>query len=193
MIYWRTTPLESLPIGPSKPISVETGLPPFPGLRNLELVGLVDASHASDIKTRRSVTGVHLMLAGAAVFYKSKLQTTVATSSTEAEFIAAGIAAKAVKYLRAIMEELGFAQDRPTKLYEDNQATILMVNENKPTPRARHIDIQAFAIQEWRARGILKMEYIPTEINSADQATKALPWKLHSRHSRRAMGHYGLF
>jgi hypothetical protein len=76
-------------------------------------------------------------------------------------------------------------------LYEDNMAAIAMINERKPTPRSRHIDIQYFAIQEWRARGIIKMVHLPGVINNADQATKALSWTLHARHARRSSGHYG--
>jgi len=65
-----------------------------------------------------------------------------------------------------------------------------MINENKPTPRSRHIDIQHFAIQEWQSNGSIKMFYIPGVINPSDQATKALGWTLHHRHVRRSMGHH---
>jgi hypothetical protein len=44
-----------------------------------------------------------------------------ATSSTEAEFIAAVSAAKTAKYLRSVLSDLGFPQPGPTILYEDNQ------------------------------------------------------------------------
>ena len=87
------------------------------------------------------------------------------------------------------MNDLGFAQTGPTPLCEDNQAAIAMINERKPTPRSHHIDIQHFAIQEWRQRGIVEMRFIPGVINPADQATKSLGWVLHARHGRRAVGH----
>lgn len=128
---------------------------------------------------------------GAAIAYKSKVQSTVATSSTEAEFLAAVTAAKITKYLRAVLFALDFGEPDATVLYEDNEAAIAMVNENKPTPRARHVDIQHFALQEWRERGIVKLEHIPGVINPSDGGTKPLGWTLHSRHARRAMGHFG--
>jgi hypothetical protein len=143
----------------------------------------VDAAHAVDVKTRRSFTGLVFWLAGGAIAYKSKMQATVATSSTEAEFIASVHAAKIAKYLRFVLEELGFAQKDPTPLYVDNLAAIPMINENKPTPRSRHIDIQHFAIQEWRARKLIELHHIPGVVNPTDQATKALGWTLHSRHA----------
>jgi hypothetical protein len=55
-------------------------------------------------------------------------------------------------------------------LNEDNQAAIAMVKESWPTPCVHgHIDIQHFAIQEWRARGIIQLFHIPGVINAADQ------------------------
>jgi hypothetical protein len=108
------------------------------------------------------------------------MQATVTTSSTEAKFIAAVHAAKLAKYLRSILKELDFSQDGPTPLYEDNLAAIAMFNQKKLTSHLRHIDIQYFAIQKWKHRGLIIMRHIPGVINVADQATKALSWVLHS-------------
>jgi hypothetical protein len=98
----------------------------------------------------------------------------------EAEFVAGVSAAKVAKYLRSILRELHCTQEQPTPLYMDNEAAIAMINERKPTTRSRHIDIQHFAIQEWRRRGDIVMHHIPGIINPSDQATKALGWTLHS-------------
>jgi hypothetical protein len=66
-----------------------------------------------------------------------------------------------------------------------------MINERKPTTNSCHIDIQYYAIQEWRQHGIIVMHHLPGILNMADQATKALGgWTLHSRHACPAMGHY---
>ena len=65
-----------------------------------------------------------------------------------------------------------------------------MVNESQPTPRARHIEIQHFAIQEWRDKGDVVLRHCPGVINASDDLTKALGWVLHNRHARRSMGHY---
>jgi hypothetical protein len=171
--------------------TVDPDLPPFPAITLHDLVGFVDASHAACQVTRRSVTGYAFCLAGAVVAYKSKLQPVVATSSTEAEFYAAVIAGKLAKYLRSILSDLLFSQPKPTILYEDNQATIAMVNEQRPTSRVRHIATQHFAIQEWRDAGDITLVHIPGVLNAADQQTKPLAARLHYRHARRLMGHFG--
>ena len=91
----------------------------------------MDAAHATDLASRRSVTGYGICYAGSVVAYKSKLQATCSTSSTEAEFITAVTAAKAVKYLRAILEELQYPCNNPTTIHVDNEAAIAMVNEDR--------------------------------------------------------------
>ena len=191
IVFWRKNALLDLP---NIPLSPPADLAPpdgFPSYGLQDLTGFVDAAHANDPKTMRSVTGFGFSFAGGVVAYKTKLQPTVATSSTESEFIAAVLAAKTGKYLRSVLHELGFAQTQPTVLYIDNKAAIDMINVNRPTPRSRHIDIQYFAIQEWRASGLILVRHIPGILNSADQATKALGWTLHARHARRLMGHFG--
>jgi len=54
-----------------------------------DLHGFVGSDWAGDNKHRRSVSGRTVLFGGAVVVYKSKLQRTIATSSTEAGFSAA--------------------------------------------------------------------------------------------------------
>jgi hypothetical protein len=53
-----------------------------------------------------------------------------------------------------------------------------MVNADRPTELSRHIDIQHFAIQEWRQRGDIKLAHIPGVMNPADAQTTPLGWIL---------------
>jgi hypothetical protein len=41
--------------------------------------------------------------------------------------------AKVVKYLRAVLNELGLPQKDATDIFEDNAAAIMMVNARRPT------------------------------------------------------------
>jgi hypothetical protein len=152
---------------------------------------LLDAAYAVDIKTRKLVTGLSMNYAGGCIAYKLKMHATVATSSTEAEFIAAISAAKIIKYLWYVLQELDLGETEPTTLYIDNQATMHMINDNKPMPWSCHIDIQHFAIQEWHDTGVLKVMHIPSVINLSEATTKALASQLHRRHVQQLMGHHG--
>ena len=150
----------------------------------------MDAAYGNDPKRRRSTTGYAFTYAWGAIVYRSKAQSITAQSSTEAEFIAAVTAAKTAIYLRSVLNELGFNQDEPTPIYEDNASAIEIINAQKPTERSRHIEIRFFAIQDWKMKGEIKMLHIPGVINPADDLTKPFGWILHSRHARYIMGHY---
>jgi len=191
LIYWQAKPVDILLAVPFDILHPDLLLPLFPSYELTDLIAFANAAHATDMKMRQSVSAYIIIFAGAAIAYKAKMQSTIATSSTEAEFIAAVYAAKVVKHLRSVLNDLQLLPPKPTIIYEDNKATIDMINHSKPTARSHHIDVQHFAIQEWRNRGEIKMHHIPGILNPADDETKSLTWTLHSRHSRCAMGYYG--
>ena len=191
IISRRVKPDQYLPDSSTTLIPGPSDLPDFPVPEyDLQLVGFVDAAHANDLRKRRSTGGYAFLLGGGVVSYRSKTQPVTATSSTEAEFIAAVSAAKHAKYLRAVLLELGYPQRGPTPIYEDNMSAINMINNRVPTERSRHIDIQHFAIQDWADAQDIVMRHIPGIISIPDGLTKALGWILHSRHARRMMGHF---
>ena len=190
IIYRKPKRDPNLPASNFRRMVHDPALPDFPRLDSLELSGFLDAAHANDLRNRRSTTGYAFILCGGAVSYRCKTQSITATSSTEAEFLAAVTAAKHAKYLRAIMTQLGFPPRRPAVLHCDNQSAINMINARVPTERSRHIDIQHFAIQDWKESGAIVMQFIHGVINPSDDLTKPLGWVLHERHARRIMGHY---
>ena len=190
IIYRKPKRDAHLPSSNFKHLVHDPALPPFPDVASLDLTGFLDAAHANNLRNRCSTTGYAFMLSGGAVSYHCKTQSITATSSTEAEFLAAVTATKHAKYLHAIMSQLGFPPTRPTVLHCDNQLAINMINARVPTERSRHIDIQHFAIQDWKDSGDIVMHFIHGIINPSDDLTKPLGWVLHERHSRRIMGHY---
>jgi hypothetical protein len=190
IIYQRPKPLDGLPDIPFEFLPEDPNLPNFPRMDYDELLACLDAAHATDLLSRRSVTGYVIFFCCAAIAWKSRVQPVVATSSTEAEFYSAVTTGKVAKYLHYVLQELGALRPGPTRLLIDNMAALNMINENRPTTRARHIEIQHFAIQEWREQGDLIMEHIAGTINPSDDLTKALGWILHAHHARRSMGHY---
>ena len=190
IMYRRPSPLDDLPDVPFPFLEEDPNLPPFPLIHRDELIGCLDAAHATDLKTRRSITGLVVLFCFAAIAWKSRIQSVVATSSTEAEFYSSVTCGKIAKYLRYVLTALDALRPGPTRLFIDNMAALHMINEKRPTPRARHIDIQHFAIQEWCEKKDLVMEHLPGILNPSDDLTKPLGWVLHARHARRSMGHY---
>ena len=87
-----------------------------------------------------------MMLAGAAVYYRTRLQPTIAQSSTEAEFTNMADAGKAALYLKWILEELGIIMLSATPIHVDNQGAIRLANLQQPTRRTRHVEMKHFVI-----------------------------------------------
>ena len=91
----------------------------------------------------------------------------------------------------ATNESLYFGNQEFPLLLEDNMSAIQMINAKVPTERSRHIDIQFFAIRDWKEALEIVMHHIPCIINPSNDLTKHLGCVLHARHARRMMGHYG--
>ena len=77
-------------------------------------MGFVDAAHANNLRKHWYTTGLVYTFCGGSIVYKSKTQSLTASSSTEAEFIAAHTAAR---YLRMVLKQLGFKQTAPTPIH----------------------------------------------------------------------------
>ena len=76
-----------------------------------KVAGYVDSDHAGDLDKRRSMTCYAFSFGGGLISWKSVLQSTVALSTIEAEYMATTNAAKEAIWLKGLVEELGFKQD----------------------------------------------------------------------------------
>ena len=88
---------------------------PGAGKRN-KLSGRVDSDFASDIDTRKSVTGYLMVFNGGPILWKASRQGGVTLSSSEAEFVAASKAGQEVLYLRALLKGFAYLQHGPTEI-----------------------------------------------------------------------------
>ena len=169
------------------------------GTRGLRLVyGNKDSSGAySDAdwgsgSDRKSVGGSVFLLNGAAVSWTSKKQTSIALSTTEAEYLAMTQAAKEIVWLRILLEELGADAHVPqmSELYGDNQGALALACNPEYHARTKHIDIQYHFIRELVAAEKVYLKYCPSTDMIADIMTKALPRTTHDKLTM-AMGMVG--
>lgn len=93
----------------------------------LTLHGYADADWANDSSDRKSTSGFVFLLAGGAISWSSKKQSSITLSSTEAEYIAGAHAIKELIWLRRLLGELGLPINTPTMLLMDNQSAITIV------------------------------------------------------------------
>jgi hypothetical protein len=71
------------------------------------------------------------------------------------------------------MADLGFDQSGPSILFQDNQATILVIQRGQTFKgRSKHIDVRYFYIKELIDAGVIRVEYCPTALMLADALSK---------------------
>ena len=75
------------------------------------IVGYCDSDYAGDLDKRRSTTGYVFTIANAPVSWKSTLQSTVALSTTEAEYMTIIEGVKEAICLQGLLRELGIGQE----------------------------------------------------------------------------------
>jgi hypothetical protein len=97
-----------------------------------------------------SITGQVFNMNGAAVSWASTLQptSTVAQSTTEAEFVAVAAASKEALWHRKLQREYRLPTDleRPTLLRGDNQGALALVKDPALHARTKHIDVHHHAV-----------------------------------------------
>lgn len=133
-----------------------------------------DADWAGDKDTRRSTTGYVFSLAGGAISWKSRLQPTVALSSTEAEYRAITEAGQELVWLRNMMGKFGLDDENPTVLHSDNLGAIHLTSKSVFHGRTKHVEIHYHWIREIVKAGKLEIQHCPSELMIADLLTKPL-------------------
>jgi hypothetical protein len=73
----------------------------------------VDADHAHDLVTRRSITGILVMINNTPIRWISKRQKTVETPTYGSELVASRVATELILGIRYMLRSLGVALDGP--------------------------------------------------------------------------------
>ena len=91
---------------------------------------------------RKSTGGYVYKLAGVTILWKSKKQTTVALTSTEAEYVVAALAAKEGIWIKAMFEEFKLFTIPIVTLFWSNQFCIKLANNSKMSDNIHHVDLK---------------------------------------------------
>ena len=135
-----------------------------------------------------SRTGYVIMYAGCPITWSSKLQTEIALSTTEAEYIALSQAMRETIPFMNLMQEIGgvfeFFNPKPKshcKVFEDNISCIKVAESPKFTPRTKHIAIKYHHFRKHVSDGTVTIHHIDTKEQIADIFTKPLDESLFNR------------
>ena len=162
------------------PVVYESGVHPLDVNKTNPTTVYVDSDFAG--ADGRSTAGHVVFLNGGPVVWSSKLMKVAATSSAEAEVIAAVESVKTASHFRCLLVELGMTDSEFIDVHEDNRACKMSAESLKCHKRARHYQSKLRYLQDCHQNGSIKFHQTPTDDMIADIFTKALPGPAHKRH-----------
>ena len=115
-----------------------------------------DANLYHDRVTRRSVTGLLLMLNGTPIDWFSKKQNCVETATYGTEFVAARLATDKIVEMRYMLRMLGVLMEGPSFMFGDNLAVVNSASIPDDTLKKRHNALSYYRVREAIAAGVLK-------------------------------------
>jgi len=133
-----------------------------------------DSDWAGCVDTRRSTSGFVWIMNGGAICWRSRLQSIVALSSTEAEYVGATPAVQEILWLRDLLCELGVTDSSPSLLNMDSRGAVSLTRGVGDSNRTKHIDIRHHFIRSHVEEKCIRVQYIPTDEMIVDILTKNL-------------------
>jgi hypothetical protein len=156
-----------------------------------DLHAFSDADWGGDIMTRRSTTGYVVFAGGGPIAWQSKLQTTVATSSMESEYMALYAGMQELVWLRGVMKELRMPITEPTPFCIDSQSAQDLALNPVFHKRSKHIAIKYHWVRQHVVGGkfgTARLIHVCTGDMSADIFTKALSGPVFIKHRETLSG-----
>ena len=133
-----------------------------------------DADHGGNPDNGRSTGGYVVKVGTGAISWSSRLQTIVALSTTEAEYIAATSAGQEILWLRNFFRELGFTVSSASTMFVDNQSAISVAKNPEHHGRMKHLDLRFYWLRDEVEKQNIHVVHLPTDQMPADILTKAL-------------------
>ncbi|GJQ97520.1 retrotransposon protein, putative, ty1-copia subclass [Tanacetum coccineum] len=145
-----------------------------------------DAGYLTDADDLKYQTGYVFVLNEGDADWTSTKQSIFATSSAEAEYIAAYDAFKETVWVRKFISGIGVVPtiEEPINMYCDNTGEIAIANESAITKGARHFHAKVHYLREVIEFCDIKLEKVHIEENLVDSFTKALAFPKHSEYTR---------
>ena len=145
----------------------------YPKGANFELVGYSDSDYAGCKVDRKSTSGTCQFLGHSLVSWSSKKQNSVALSTAEAEYIAAGSCCAQLLWMRQTLKDfnISFCQ---VPLFCDNESAIKLANNPVHHQRSKHIEVRHHFLRDHVEKGDIQLCHVRTEKQLADIFTKPL-------------------
>lgn len=162
-----------------------------------DFCGLFNYEDADDANSARSRSGYLLTLADIPILWSSKMQSAIALSTMESEYVALSSAMRALIPVKSILKTISSALDLPiapdsgiSTVWEDNKAalTLATTDPRRMTPRSKHIAIKYNWFRKHLKIGHIEIKHITSEMQKADILTKTLSRIKHEQARLLTMG-----
>jgi hypothetical protein len=153
---------------------IADNMPPPRGLE-FTIRAYVDADHAGNLVTRRSRTGFIIFLNNAPVYWSSKKQTGIETSSFGSEFMAMKSCCEYLRGLRFKLRSFGIPVDSPCYVFGDNKSVLSNASIPDSVLQKKSLSIAYHFVREGTAANEWLTAYINTNDNCSDMLSKSLP------------------
>jgi len=140
---------------------------------NLTLVCFTDSDYAGE--KMRATSGCIIEFEGSGpIFWSSKLQSTISSSTMESEYRAAAIAVRKIQALINLLREILPEYNNIPRILIDNQSALATIKSVILPERARHIQMDYHVVREVHQDGKMIFENIESKENKSDICTKIL-------------------
>ena len=156
-----------------------------PNQTNVNVDAFTNADWAQSKPDRKSTSGYLFYINGTAFSWSSKKQSTVATSTMEAEYIGLFHASQQAAWVKQFLAQTGHGLDHPIDIYCNSTAVLATAASENLHKLSKHLDIKLHSIHEQVENKVTKLKYTSTKDNTADILTKSLLVQLFRKHSSR--------
>jgi hypothetical protein len=136
--------------------------------------GFVNADYAGDSSDQKSTTSYSFYLSNATFSWSSKKESTIATSTMEAEYIALFYGSQQAAWLWNFYGQIGLTLKSPIQLYTDSQSALAVAKGEQTHTKSKHLDVKLHSIREQITTGQILVDYVESEKNYADTFMKSL-------------------
>jgi hypothetical protein len=145
------------------------------------LVAMSDASFGDDPETRYSSQGFVIKLFNGPIAWQATKQSTVTTSTTEAELLSITNMTKELLRIMRVFQCVVSLNDAAPTIITDNQQTAGLLSKTTPllATKLRHVDIHQHWLRQEVQKGRIKVTWIDTNSMIADGMTKTLSAQKH--------------
>src|SRR5262249_9078648 len=145
----------------------------YPKDRVFDLVSYSDSDFAGCKIDRKGTSGTCQFLGGCLISWSSKKQNSVALSTAEAEYIAAGSCCAQVLWIKQQLKDYGFVLEK-VPIYCDNTSAINLSKNPIQHSKSKHIEVRHHFIRDHVCKNNVELLFVDSENQFADVFTKPL-------------------